>query len=145
MRKKVSGNKEDEIDRAQETGGMKKTRAPAEEEKDGTSRRTSERKMKRAMNAKEEGSDDSRDTGHGDKEDEERGPRNGRKGYENEVEEVEEEVQEEVKKANGSVHTGEKNSMLKTGVGKSTVAPVDGECRRKPARTKRIAACASRE
>lgn len=72
--------------------------------------------MKQATKTKEEGSDDSRDTGHGDKEDEERGTRNRRKVYENEVEEVageevEEEVQEEIKKANGSVHTGEKNSM----------------------------------
>jgi len=38
-----------------------------------------------------------------------------------------------VKEASDSVHTGEKNSMpsdAETGVGKSTVASVDGECRR---------------
>lgn len=42
-------------------------------------------------------------------------------------------MQEKVKEASDSVHTGEKNSMpsdAETGVGKSTVASVDGECRR---------------
>lgn len=42
-------------------------------------------------------------------------------------------MQEKVKEASDSVYTGEKNSMpsdAETGVGKSTVASVDGECRR---------------
>lgn len=58
-----------------------------------------------------------------------KGVQRRRKGDEHE----EDEVQEKVKEASDSVHTGEKNSMpsdAETGVGKSTVAPVDGECRR---------------
>lgn len=58
-----------------------------------------------------------------------RGVQRRRKGDEHEKDEV----QEKVKEASDSVHTGEKNSMpsdAETGVGKSTVAPVDGECRR---------------
>lgn len=58
-----------------------------------------------------------------------RGVQRRRKGDEHEKDEV----QEKVKEASDSVHTGEKNSMpsdAETGVGKSTVASVDGECRR---------------
>jgi len=58
-----------------------------------------------------------------------RGVQRRRKGDKRE----EDEVQEKVKEASDSVHTGEKNSMPSdagTGVGKSTVASVDGECRR---------------
>lgn len=57
-----------------------------------------------------------------------RGVQHRRKGDEHE----EDEVQEKVKEASDSVHTGEKNSMpsdAEMGVGKSTVASVDGECR----------------
>lgn len=58
-----------------------------------------------------------------------RGVQRRRKGDEHE----EDEVQEKVKEASDSVYTGEKNSMpsdAETRVGKSTVASVDGECRR---------------
>jgi len=58
-----------------------------------------------------------------------RGVQRRRKGDKRE----EDEAQEKVKEASDSVHTGEKNSMPSdagTGVGKSTVASVDGECRR---------------